>query len=62
MDSSIHVKPEEKGSITVKVSTANRKGLIIENVDVISNDSKRSQITRTTKAYIMDINIFLLPQ
>jgi hypothetical protein len=62
MDSSIHVKPEEKGSIAVKVSTANRKGLIIENVEVISNDSKRSQITLTIKAYIMDIDIFLLPQ
>jgi hypothetical protein len=62
MDSSIHVKPKERGSVAVKVNTAHRKGLIIENVEVISNDSKRSQITLTIKAYIMDIDIFLLPQ
>ena len=62
MASSSHVKPNEKGTITVKVNTANRKGLVIENVEVISNDSMRPQVTLTIRAYITDIDMPFLPK
>ena len=51
-----HVKPKEKGTITVKVNTASREGLIVENVEVISNDSLRTQVTLTIRANVMDVN------
>ena len=57
MASSSHVKPNEKGIITVKVNTLNRKGMIIENVEVISNDSARPQVTLTIRAYVSDIDM-----
>jgi hypothetical protein len=53
------VKPNEKGTITVKVNTANRKGLIVENVEVVSNDSLRAQITLTIQAYVVDVDMLL---
>jgi hypothetical protein len=62
MASSSHVKPSEKGTITVKVNTASRKGLIVENVEVISNDSLRTQITLTIQAYVMDVDMPLFPK
>lgn len=62
MASSSHVKPSEKGTITVKVNTAGRKGLIVENVEVISNDSLRTQITLTIQAYVMDVDMPLFPK
>ena len=52
-----HVKPKEKGIITVKVNTASREGLIAENVEVISNDSLRTQVTLTIRANVMDLNM-----
>ncbi len=60
MASSSHVKPNENGYIVVKVSTANRKGNIVENVDVMTNDSAHPQITLTIKAYV--IEMFFLPK
>lgn len=57
MASSSHLKPNEKGTITVKLNTAGRKGPIAENVEVISNDPHRTQITVTIRAYVMDIDI-----
>jgi len=62
MASSSHVKPNQKGTITVKVNTAGRKGLIVENVEVFSNDSLRTQITLTIQAYVMDVDIPLFPK
>ena len=62
MASSSRVKPNEKGTITVKVNTASRKGLIVENVEVISNDSLRTQITLTIRAYVMDVDMPLFPK
>lgn len=62
MASSSHVAPNEKGYITVKVNTANRRGLIVENVEVISNDAVRPQITLTIRALITDFGIPPVPQ
>ena len=52
-----HVKPKGKGKITMKVNTAGRKGLIAENVEVISSDSLRTQVTLTIRANVMDDNM-----
>ena len=62
MASSSHVKPNEKGTISVKITTTNRKGMIIENVEVISNDSVRPQVTLTIRAYVNDIDMPFLPK
>jgi hypothetical protein len=62
MASSSHVKPNEKGTIAVKVNTAGRKGLIVENVEVASNDSLRTQITLTIQAYVVDVDMPLFPK
>jgi hypothetical protein len=56
------MKPDEKGTITLKVNTAGRKGLIIENVEVASNDSIRPQITLTIRAYVSDADMPFLPK
>jgi hypothetical protein len=57
-----HLKPREKGSILVKVTTAGRQGQIMENVEVWSNDPARPQITLTISAYVMDTGMpFLTP-
>jgi hypothetical protein len=57
MASSSHIRPNEKGTITVKVNTAGRKGLIVENVEVTSNDTLRPQITLTIRAFVIDIEM-----
>ena len=57
MAGSSHVKPAEHGTITVKINTASRNGLIVENVEVISNDPLRTQVTLTIRANILDINM-----
>ncbi len=62
MASSSHVNPKEKGYITVKVNTADRRGSIVENVEVISNDSVHPQITLTIQALVMDFEIPLAPK
>jgi hypothetical protein len=55
MAGSSHVKPDEKGTIVMKVNTAGRNGLIVENVEVVSNDSLHPQITLTIRALVGDI-------
>ncbi len=62
MASSSHVAPGEKGYITIKVSTAGRRGVITENVEVTSNDALRPQITLTIRALITDFEMPLVPQ
>ena len=62
MAGSSHVKPKEKGNIIVKINTASRKGLIVENVEVISNDFQRPQITLTIRAHVMDADMPILPK
>jgi len=62
MASSSHIKPNEKGTVTVKVSTASRKGLIVENVEVASNDPLRTQMTLTIRAYVMDVDMPFSPK
>ena len=62
MDRSIHVKPNEKGYITVKFNTASKSGLIVENVDVISNDGQRPEITLTIRANVWDVNMPFFPK
>jgi len=54
MASSSHLKPGEKGKITATVDTANRKGLLIKSIDVMSNDAKRPKITLTLKADVKE--------
>jgi hypothetical protein len=48
------LKPGEKGSVLVKVTTTGRQGQVIENVEVWSNDPARPRITLTVEAYVMD--------
>jgi len=62
MASSSHVKPDDKGVIAVKVNTAGRKGLIVENVEVMSNDPLRTQITLTIRAFVTDVDLTPVPQ
>ncbi len=62
MASSSHVAPGEKGYITIKVSTAGRRGVITENVEVTSNDALRPQITLTIRAFVMDLEIPFVPK
>ena len=62
MASSSHVAPGEKGYITVKVNTANRRGVIVENVEVTTSDAVRPQITLTIRAVITDLEIPLAPK
>jgi Protein of unknown function (DUF1573) len=62
MAGSSHIKPNEKGTVTVKLNTSGRKGLIEENVEVISNDPLRPQITLTIKAFVTDTGVPLFPQ
>jgi hypothetical protein len=62
MASSSHLKPGEKGTITVKVNTTGRKGPVLENVEVVTNDSQRTKITLTIQAYVMEPAIQLFSQ
>jgi len=54
MASSSHLKPGEKGAISAKMSTAAKKGLTIETIDIISNDPKRAKSILTLQATIQD--------
>jgi hypothetical protein len=57
-----HLKPGEKGSILIKVTTAGRLGDVMENVEVRSTDPVRPQITLTIKAYVLNADMpFLTP-
>jgi multisubunit Na+/H+ antiporter MnhE subunit len=56
MASLSHLKPGEKGRITATVDTANRKGLLIKSIDVMSNDTKRPKITLTLKAEVRELS------
>ncbi len=62
MAGSSHVKPNGKGAIAVKVNTADRKGLIIENVEVTSNDPVRPQVTLTIRAFVSDTDMPFSPK
>jgi hypothetical protein len=62
MASSSHVKPNEKGTISVKINTAGRNGLIVENVEVTSSDPMRPQVTLTIRAYVSDFYLPFLPK
>jgi hypothetical protein len=54
MASSSHLKHGEKGIITVRVSTAGKKGLIAETIEVVSNDPKRPKEVLTVQATVVD--------
>ena len=58
MASSSHIKPKEKGSITARLDTANRKGMTVKTIALVSNDPTRSKITLTLRAFIKE---FLQP-
>ncbi len=61
MASSSQIKPNEKGTITVKVNTADRKGLIVENAEVMTNDPRHPLVTLTIRAYVSDIDLPFSP-
>jgi hypothetical protein len=54
MASASHLKPNEKGAITAKMSTAAKKGLTTETIEIISNDPKRIKVILTLQATIQD--------
>lgn len=57
MTGSSHVKPKEKGAVVVKVNTSGKTGPLVENVEVMTNDPKRPEITLTIRALITEIDI-----
>jgi ACT domain-containing protein len=52
MASSSHLKPGEKGKITAKINIKDRSGTISKNIQVFSNDPKRSVVTLSIHAII----------
>jgi hypothetical protein len=56
MASSSHIKPNDRGKITIKVDTARRKGKLIKTVDILSNDPQRSKVTLTLKADVKELD------
>jgi Protein of unknown function (DUF1573) len=52
MASSSHLKPGEKGQITAKIDIKGRSGPVSKNVQVFSNDPKRSVVTLSIHAII----------
>jgi len=52
--SSNHLKPGEKGRITVKVDTAGRSGILVKTAGVLSNDPQKPKVTLTLKANIQE--------
>jgi hypothetical protein len=52
MASSSHINPGENGKITAKIDTKGRIGPVSKNIQVFSNDPKRSVVTLTLKAVI----------
>lgn len=54
MASSSHLKHGEKGTLTAKVSTLNKKGLTVETIEVLSNDPKRPKVILTLQVTILE--------
>jgi hypothetical protein len=54
MASSSHLKPGEKGAITVKASTAGKSGPLTETAEVVTNDPKRPKVVLTLQATVVD--------
>jgi len=52
MASSGHLKPGEKGKITVKIDMRGRKGSLFKTVQVSSNDPKRTSVVLSLRATI----------
>jgi hypothetical protein len=52
MASLSHLKPGEKGSITARLDTRNRAGVIVKTVEVVSNDPGRPKAILTLKAEV----------
>ena len=52
MASSDHLKPGEKVSITTKVSTAQKSGMLLKTIRVLTNDPKNQTIVLTIKAFV----------
>jgi len=48
-----HLKPGERGTITVHVSTVMKAGSVAETVEVVSNDPKRPKIVLTLQAVVV---------
>lgn len=54
MASSGRLKPGEKGTITARVATTTKKGIMLETVSVKSNDPKRPKVILTLQALIRE--------
>ena len=52
MTGSSHVKPKGKGAVIVKLNTTGRTGVLTENVEVLTNDPLRPEITLTIRALV----------
>ncbi len=54
MASSSRLKPGEKGAIIARVATVNKTGLVVETIEVSTNDPKRRKVILTVQAVIGD--------
>jgi hypothetical protein len=55
-----HLKPGGKSSITARITPQFKNGIIVEKVEVSSNDPKRSKITLTLQAHVVENPLPLL--
>jgi hypothetical protein len=49
-----HLKQREKGTIRARIATFNKRGLIVETIEVLSNDPKRPNVILTLQATIRE--------
>jgi len=52
MASSSHLKPGDRGAITVNIDTHNSMGRLVKTVEVLTNDPNRPRVFLTLKAEI----------
>jgi hypothetical protein len=52
MASSSHLKPGEKGKITAKVDTSQRRGMLVKTIEVFTNDAKQPKTLLTLRANV----------
>ena len=61
MASSSHLKPGENGRIVARIA-ARTQGLVVETIDVRSNDPKRPKVLLTLQAEVTETIPLLMPQ
>jgi uncharacterized lipoprotein YbaY len=62
MASSSHVKPGERGSITAKVNTEGRLGLVLKTVEVMTNDPSQRRVVLTLKVNVRGPQAGIVPR